>query len=209
MPDATMPARRFSAAHLVDLGAFLLGLGVAWALGWQTRDLVWSLWLSSLVVGYATLLLAIVFARPSDDSTTPAIITKVFVLLFFTVHFGGFHFVHSAFLAAFFPLTDDWTAIGSTYAVVFREYWPWLFAAAIAERHALLDAVLQRAKPPAGDRPTPLPFDTAGPYRNVVRMHLLIFVFAGLALAGIGGIGVYALVYAAYFWPRRGVSASR
>ena len=38
-----------------DVLAFAGGLGVAWWAKWQTRDLVWSLWLSSLVVGYATL----------------------------------------------------------------------------------------------------------------------------------------------------------
>jgi hypothetical protein len=35
--------------------AFAGGLAVAWWAKWQSRDLVWSLWLSSLVVGYATL----------------------------------------------------------------------------------------------------------------------------------------------------------
>ena len=38
-----------------DAAAFLLGLGVAWFAGWDTTDLVWSLWHSSLVVGYAVL----------------------------------------------------------------------------------------------------------------------------------------------------------
>ena len=34
-----------------DVLAFALGLGVARFAGWTTTDLVWSLWLSSLVVG--------------------------------------------------------------------------------------------------------------------------------------------------------------
>ena len=36
-----------------DALAFALGLGVAWGSGWNTTDLVWSLWLSILVVGYS------------------------------------------------------------------------------------------------------------------------------------------------------------
>jgi len=38
-----------------DALAFAAGLVVAGMLGWRTTDLVWSLWLSSLVVGYATI----------------------------------------------------------------------------------------------------------------------------------------------------------
>ena len=36
-----------------DALAFATGLAMAWYFQWQTRDLVWSLWLSSLLVGYA------------------------------------------------------------------------------------------------------------------------------------------------------------
>ena len=45
--------------YLPDLIGFVLGLGVAWVSGWTTTDLVWSLWLSSLVVGYAMILWSI------------------------------------------------------------------------------------------------------------------------------------------------------
>ena len=38
-----------------DAVAFAAGLGVAWWASWNTTDLVWSLWLSSLVVGYSTM----------------------------------------------------------------------------------------------------------------------------------------------------------
>src|SRR5437868_15249831 len=48
-----------------DAAAFALGLAVAWWAGWNTGDLVWSLWLSSFVVGYATIVWMI--AHPSLD----------------------------------------------------------------------------------------------------------------------------------------------
>src|SRR5436190_23506804 len=48
---------------LPDLVAFLVGLAVAFALGWSTTDLIWSLWLSSLVVGYALIVWAV--AQPA------------------------------------------------------------------------------------------------------------------------------------------------
>ena len=41
------------------------------------------------------------------------------------------------------------------------------------------------------------------PYRNVVRMHLLIFFFAFTSMAGADGALVYGVVYAVYFFPWR------
>jgi hypothetical protein len=43
--------------------AFAVGLAVAWVRGWSTTDLIWSLWLSSLVVGYALIVWAV--AQPA------------------------------------------------------------------------------------------------------------------------------------------------
>jgi hypothetical protein len=41
------------------------------------------------------------------------------------------------------------------------------------------------------------------PYKNVVRMHLLIFFFAFAHFARLDNFGVYAVVYAVYFFPWR------
>jgi hypothetical protein len=49
-----------------DALAFALGLGVARFAGWTTTDFVWSLWLSSRVVGYAAIVWSIV--RPGMDA---------------------------------------------------------------------------------------------------------------------------------------------
>jgi hypothetical protein len=38
-----------------DALAFAVGLAVAWWTRWNAGDLVWSLWLSSFVVGYSTI----------------------------------------------------------------------------------------------------------------------------------------------------------
>ena len=44
---------------LPDICAFGLGLGQAYFFKWNTTDLVWSLWLCSLVTGYLTILSAL------------------------------------------------------------------------------------------------------------------------------------------------------
>lgn len=102
-----------------DLLAFAGGLGLAYYLQWETTDLVWSLWLGSLVLGYLTLLSAIAggaiiglkaLSHPEfkKEWRTPAILVGtgvgLFFLGFFSLHFCGFHAGHSVFLRQFFPL---------------------------------------------------------------------------------------------------------
>ena len=147
-----------------------------------------------------------------------ALIGGLFLLAFFTVHFGGFHFVHSVFLRLFFPLeprapmvTPDW----SFYLEVFRRYAWFLPAAALAERAAFR---LEPAEEPPDDlavTPEAIAARKArnarrggmtclmAPYRNVVRLHLLIFFFAAAHFARIENFLVYAVVYAVYFFPWR------
>lgn len=214
----------------LDLLAFVGGLALAWFAGWQTTDLVWSLWLSSLTVGYALIvwnvsaplreLLGGMARDGGDVEIGPGAkvgviglygVGTLFGLAFFTVHFGGFHFVHSVFLNVFFPITNprgfpEW----ETYAEVVRRYWLFLPLAFLAERSSF-----KRAAPVA-------PSDTAvtveaivrrkaqagssgmmAPYKGVIRMHLLIFFFAFAHFARFESFAVYAVVYAVYFFPWR------
>src|SRR5689334_14356457 len=62
----------------------------------------------------------------------------LFLLAFFTVHYGGFHFGHSVFLNFFFPLLPGPAGEPglALYGHVFREYWPFVLVAAVAERRA-------------------------------------------------------------------------
>ena len=102
-----------------DLLGFAGGLALAYFLKWETKDLVWSLWLCSLTLGYLTLLSAIgaraylgVHAVRHPDFERkyfwPAVLVGsfggLFFLGFFSLHFGGFHAGHSVFLQQFFPL---------------------------------------------------------------------------------------------------------
>lgn len=235
----TGPRRGWSEAWL-DLLAFTFGLGVAWWRQWQATDLIWSLWLSSLVVGYAIIVWSIfgpmVFIGSqawlgrrelSGISVGPAmlggaavVLGGVFLLAFFTFHFAMFHFVHSAFLQGFFPLTESEHVRGmpnfEMYLEVLRRYWIFLPAAFVAERMTF------RLQPAAEEETQDIAVTAAAiearkrrnarksgmngmmaPYRNVVRMHLLIFFFAGAHFAHLDNFVVYAIVYAVYFFPWR------
>ncbi|ABW66598.1 DUF6498-containing protein [Desulfosudis oleivorans] len=102
-----------------NIVAFGIGLGVAWFLEWETTDLVWSLWLCSLVLGYLTILSAIfggawawIHITGQEDlsqkNRTAALVAGIgmglFLLGFFSIHFCGFHAGHSVFLRQFFPV---------------------------------------------------------------------------------------------------------
>src|SRR5262245_17179729 len=102
-----------------DLLAFALGLGITWLQGWTTTDLVWSLWLSSLVLGYLTILstigagIYIGAAALSQGNLDPKESLRAVLigsalalafLAFFSFHFCAFHAAHAGFLSSFFPL---------------------------------------------------------------------------------------------------------
>jgi hypothetical protein len=104
---------------LPDTIAFGIGLGMAYFLNWETKDLVWSLWLCSLVLGYLTLLSTIgasayiglhviIHKDFKKPQRVPAILigtaAGLFFLGFFSLHFCGFHAGHSVFLRHFFPV---------------------------------------------------------------------------------------------------------
>jgi hypothetical protein len=125
-PTRTAAAPRRWADAWPDALTFCVGLGMAWHLSWRAADLVWSLWLSSLLVGYALIVWGIVCPavtvawRHHRDlrqslratpfmSTIGLLVLGVVGLLslaFGTVHFGLFHYGHSVFLNSFFPVFD-------------------------------------------------------------------------------------------------------
>lgn len=220
-----------------DVLAFGAGLALAWRFRWETTDLVWSLWLSSLLVGYAMIVWTIfgpaVYVATKawtgrellKDAPAGAmaaggalyLVGGLFMLAFFTVHFGMFHFVHSIFLNLFFPVAPVKGALEpAAYLGVMRQYWYFVPLAALAERQAF------RFKPAAPAAPPDTSVKAAdiaarkarnarrgfgdgmmAPYKNVVRMHLLIFFFAFAHFAKFESFLVYAVVYAVYFFPWR------
>ena len=206
-PASPPPARWVKAWP--DALAFAAGLALAWCNDWQTKDLVWSLWLSSLLVGYAMIIwdifglpvsalkLAVGGAQPADFPVAGTILVfvgRLFLLAFFTVHFGLFHFVHATLLNAFFPVLPGRHGFPDLHIFlrVLTDYWPFVLVAALAERKAF-----RRGTGVARSG------GLMQPYKNVVRLHLLIFFFAFASIAKVGGFAVYAVVYAVYFFPWR------
>lgn len=160
MTSSTSPRPWRSA--LPDLVAFLVGLAVAWARGWSSTDLIWSLWLSSLVIGYALIVWAVVqpalellglgwqhraeveqsLAQQKNPKQIAillaiALVGAIFYLAFFTTHFGFFHYIQSQLLLGLYPLGNGFTTMNrATFAEVLRRYSWALPSAFLARRHA-------------------------------------------------------------------------
>jgi hypothetical protein len=156
--------------YFPEFGAFILGLLPAWWLQWQAADLIWSLWLSSLTLGYLTIFATVaggayvgvaVLSHPQFPSDKKGIaiffgvMAGLFFLGFFSLHFGGFHAGHASFLQNFFPLPQ---ATMSTFSAGFMNpfvlwnaavdyvlpFYGWfLLPMLIVERHAIFKAFAQ------------------------------------------------------------------
>jgi hypothetical protein len=182
----------------LDLLAFFGGLGMAWYFGWKTSDLIWSLWLSSLVVGFVLIVWGL-GSRLKNNRTRGG---GILLLAFFSIHFGLFHFLHSIILNIFFPLSSE-TGVPSlkAYAQVLANYWYFLPATFLAERRGF------SMESTRNEDPINIIADAGSgflqPYRNVIRMHVLILLFILVSFAKLENIYVYALVYAVYFFPWR------
>jgi len=186
---------------LLDVIAFSTAITLAGIFRWEATDLIWGLWLSSLIVGYATIVATIIVSvRGSELPLALAVPGALGLLAFFTVHFGGFHVAHGAFLGGFFP-PEGIEGMNSNpfnvFPVIMKLYWPFVLVSLVAK---IQHIVPKKAKLAMGDH-------LMKPYGNVVKMHLLIFVFAALHGIGLTRYAVYPVLIA-YFFPWREFSAA-
>ncbi|MDX1679208.1 MAG: DUF6498-containing protein [Akkermansiaceae bacterium] len=217
MPDESTPAenpeqataRRADAGKewVRDLIAFVGTVAAVMFFDWKARDVIWGLWICSLTFGYTTIVVTI-FApavRAGGGAGAAMAFGGLFMLAFFTVHFGMFHIIHGQFLNSFFPLVEGsdgfvspWIMIGAALA----DYWPLVLATFISrfsdlplkedKENADLKSMFKGAGKGGGDM--------MKPYANVIRMHLLIFVFAGLHGADMADLAIYPVLLF-YFFP--------
>ena len=197
-------------SYVFDMIAFCIALGLAYFLKWKTSDLVWSLWLSSLVIGYLTIL-TIIFGRIYKDIGKGGALAKVipsglFQMFFFFFHFGVFHLVHAMFLKGFFPLEAGNSqfevapdaSVGGIGAILIEttsRYGIFLVPAIIAQRLDLLKPFRKEASVESSKD------SFAAPYKNVIKMHMLIIFFCACSFFKLEHFLVYAAVYTVYFFP--------
>ncbi len=183
----------------LDLFAFAGTVACATIFRWEARDVIWGLWISSLTVGYATIVSNVVRGVRGvlGDYKIVAVVGGLGALAFFTFHFGMFHFVHAVFLNGFFPLVESSDGFPHFLSMVAKSaaaFWPLIVASFLSR----LSDIFPGSPAPSGKD------SFAAPYANVIRMHLLIFVFAGLHMADLSRLAILP-VLAAYFFPWKAV----
>lgn len=198
---------------------FVFGMAAAWWGDWRLHDVIWGFWVTSLAVGYLMILGILVHQarhQQRDLGMTPAQAWggALFLLAFFSFHFGFFHWGHAQFLTAML----DWPE-ASQFSVhlvpeIFAKYWPIVLAGLLfrlPDLHAYLSRRFetmsrrQDVGKAAGDA-------MALPYAGVIRLHLAIFGLFGLAMLELPELPMFALAYAWFFLPfdlRAGKAAER
>lgn len=126
--------------------------------------------------------------------------TALYIFFFFLGHFGGFHLGHAFVLSLLVPLEVEVPGVLDSFAgarsmffsffkVLFLAYWPYVLSVAVVNfrpyRKALEDSSNSNYM--------------LGPYKNVIRIHILIFVLAPLALAGLGKAVMLVVLFFFYF----------
>jgi len=189
--------------------AFVGTVIAASTFGWQTADLIWGLWVCSLTFGFLTIVAAIFtgLLRANGGSFVLKIFGGLFLLAFFTIHFGGFHYGHAVFLEMFMPMPGGPVGPPGLFGNPFGDPFA-LTACAVANYYPMVLATLVsrwsdlplKAGSGAGDAAKARGAALVKPYLNVVRMHLLIFVFMGLEALGLSDLAIYPVLFF-YFFP--------
>lgn len=199
---------------LFDILLFAAALAVALWNRDTGHNVVWGMWLSSLVLGYAYIVWSIgrwVFAL-KGGAFVGGVFSGVFLLGFFTFHFGMFHFGHAIFLNDFFPIPVSGERTGlflsfDHYWWVISHYWWFLLIALLSERSAFMEPRAPLPKEPGNTAKALRKVNLMKPYAKVVRLHILIFVFAFADTVGLTQALILVIIHAAYFLPWRNLPA--
>lgn len=126
--------------------------------------------------------------------------SALFLFFFFLGHFGGFHAGHAIFLdiivpmelhvpEAFDSLADARELFISFFRVLLSEYWPYVLSVAVMNFNTYKKAITSKNSRN----------NMILPYKNVIRIHILIFVLAPLSRLEAGKIVLIVVLFFFYF----------
>ncbi len=177
----------------VSLLFFIYTLGLAYWQQWTATDIVWSMWFASLVSGYVVILCNIAgsppHAKESAAKRNGGVGKSLFLLLFFSIHFIGFHFGHAQVMWSFFPLSEQQPGFLDLLALCAERYWAFILVALVN-----VWPILRRNWQSQSE----LQFEE--PYKAVVRNHIMIFIVA-FASAAVNQQQLLYLLLVFYFFP--------
>lgn len=186
----------------------LIGVSLITALNWSQAEVIWGLWISSLWLGSVAIFnAAIQFVLGTKDRQSIyllpfRILGATFLVAFFVVHFGGFHFGHAMILKAVMPLDgieggaiiEKMQNIGNfpeIFLLLSQRFFPlvvgvivlnsWVFK--LNHKNFIAGMIL--------------------PYINVVRMHLLVILIIFAGNMQFDAQVVLGCTFFMYCWPIR------
>jgi len=193
----------------IEIAVFFGTLTLAYFSGWLTKDLIWSLWLSSLMVGFLSVAVSSGRRIIRPDATMVervfSFIGAIFAIGFFSIHFGLFHYVYAAILDLLMPLMDHpgrvymgkltWSggrqfSFWETLGIALVRYWPVALLNVIRDRRIVLSASVMTEK-------------EWGPYLAIVKLHFLVLGLGACYGLGLDSFPVYAAVYTILFSPAK------
>ena len=198
---------------IISLLSFFVIFLLARVENWTAGNMVWSLWITSLTIGYGYLVTGLISEAitkkinldhgmgdrlfPGPDNS--GIKNSLFIigisvqLIFFTVHFGVFHFIYGIFLNEFFPILGrSFERISDFLFFItnsLRNYWPVVLFSLFASLRKFQRISTQKEANYQKKA-----------YTNVIKIHLSIFLFAGFSFSGLEK-WVLPLILFLYFFP--------
>lgn len=157
--------------------------GALW-LNWQVLDLLMLFWLENLVIGLFNLV------RMATAADRVRVARRIFLMAFFTLHYGGFAFAHGvALLSLFGPSEPGLPGAAALWATFQASALRWA-ALALLISHAV-SMIMNDWRSGERQRQSVSSLMTR-PYQRVMALHVTILV-GGLAVSLLGA-PVWALV---------------
>lgn len=195
----------------VEVILFAITAFLAWFLNWETGDLLWSLWLSSLVFCVAGVFTAMVMLPfyPSESARIyspqkrrlyrlAGLPVALFGAVFFAFGFLFFHFLYAYFIYMLAPLITELPNIFDVPDTLFQEallgvvksFWPFALVVLIHERDYFRRVVRSNS-----------PLNVTIPFNRLLKMHLFIFIGTGAIMIGGTGFFFYMVIMLVFFFP--------
>ena len=189
-----------------EIAVFAGTLAFAYWFSWSAKDLIWSLWLSSLCVGFLSVATSAVRRVVRPDATVVerifSVVGGIGALLVFSIHFGPFHYVYASILDLLMPLMahPDRVYVGrltwkggtsfsfwGTLVLAVTQYWPVAALNVLGDRRRLLTDVTN--------------VKDTGPYLAILKLHFIVMGLGACYALGLDSFPVYAAVFTLLYAP--------
>lgn len=220
--------------YLTNLILFIASIIYSYHFELTTTDLVWSFWISSLVLGYSYILMKLFiqqkilfrdyFTKILEVELSNNVILRyiilpllmvfptIFLLSFFTIHFGFFHMGHALFLGSIFPLDIigkiDFNFFESPerfslIVVLVKAFFPLIIMTAINDKKLLnvFKSLFVNSHHELRKNHKEMGKLLFYPYIRVIKIHFLIFLTLALKSINIHDFWMYFIIFSFLYFP--------